>query len=177
MKKLLTICAFLASTTMFAQNQLQNEATGMITFALDRVAQLADAIPDDKYSWAPSDEVRPVAGVVGHVISVNYFFGSKLGGIMPDGVNPMSIEKDLTTKAELTEALKKSTDFLLAAIKEVDDADLANKVEFPFPGEYTTMSAILIAQGHANEHLGQLIAYARSNGITPPWSAAATADN
>ena len=82
----------------------------------------------------------------------------------------MTIEKDLTTKAELTEALKKSTDFVLAAIKEVDDDALGNKVEFPFPGEYTTMTAILIAQGHCNEHLGQLIAYARSNGITPPWS-------
>jgi hypothetical protein len=43
-------------------------------------------------------------------------------------------------------------------------------VEFPFPGEFTSMSAILISLGHTNEHLGQLIAYARMNGITPPWS-------
>ena len=43
-------------------------------------------------------------------------------------------------------------------------------VRFPFPGEYTSMSAILIALAHSNEHLGQLIAYARMNKIAPPWS-------
>ena len=170
MKKFLTICALLVSSTMFAQNQVQNEASGMITFAAGRVGELAAAFPDDKYSWAPQEGVRSVAGVIGHVISANYFFGSKLGGTMPEGVNPMTIEQDLTTKSELTEALKKSTDFLIGAIKAVDDGALGDKVEFPFPGEYTTMTAILIAQGHCNEHLGQLIAYARSNGITPPWS-------
>ena len=170
MKQVLTICALLVSSTLFAQNQMQNEASGMITFAANRVSELAEAFPEDKYSWAPQEGVRSVAGVIGHVISANYFFGSKLGGTVPEGVNPMTIEKDLTTKAELTAALKNSTDFVLAAIKEVDDDALGNKVEFPFPGEYTTMTAILIAQGHCNEHLGQLIAYARSNGITPPWS-------
>ena len=170
MKKILTICALLVSSTVFAQSQMQNEAAGMITFAANRVGELAEAFPEDKYSWAPQEGVRSVAGVIGHVISANYFFGSKLGGTVPEGVNPMTIEQDLTTKAELTEALKNSTDFVLDAIKNVDDSALGDKVEFPFPGEYTTMTAILIAQGHCNEHLGQLIAYARSNGITPPWS-------
>jgi uncharacterized damage-inducible protein DinB len=170
MKKILTICALLASSTMFAQSQMQNEASGMITFAANRAAELAEAFPEDKYSWAPQEGVRSVAGVIGHIISANYFFGSKLGATIPEGVNPMTIESELTTKAELTAALKQSTEFIVGAVKGVDDAALANKVEFPFPGEYTTMTAILIAQGHCNEHLGQLIAYARSNGITPPWS-------
>jgi hypothetical protein len=47
---------------------------------------------------------------------------------------------------------------------------MTKKVEFPFPGEYTDMSAVLISVGHSNEHLGQLVAYARMNGITPPWN-------
>jgi hypothetical protein len=59
---------------------------------------------------------------------------------------------------------------VIGAIKNTNDAALAKKVEFPFPGEFTSMSAILISLGHTNEHLGQLIAYARMNGITPPWS-------
>ena len=175
MKISLTICALLLSSTLFAQ-QVQKETSGMITFAADRVSQLAEAIPEDKYSWSPEEGVRSVAGVIAHVISANYFFGSKLGGMMPEGVNPQTIEQDLTTKAELTEALKQSTDFVVSAINAVENDDLGNKVEFPFPGEYTTMTAILIAQSHCNEHLGQLIAYARSNGITPPWSQA-TAEN
>jgi hypothetical protein len=58
---------------------------------------------------------------------------------------------------------------MIKAIKTTMDAALATKVQFPF-GEFTSMSAILIALGHSNEHLGRLIAYARMNGITPPWS-------
>jgi len=169
MRKFLTICAFLASSTLFAQ-QVQNETSGMISFAADRIAQLAEAIPADKYSWAPEDGVRSVAGVVGHVISANYFFGSKLGGTLPEGINPQAIEKELTTKEQLVPALKKSTEFVLSAVNGVSNDALNDKIEFPFPGDFTTMSAILIAQGHCNEHLGQLIAYARSNGVTPPWS-------
>ena len=169
MRKILTICAFLVSSTLFAQ-QVQKETSGMISFAADRVAQLAEAIPADKYSWAPEEGVRSVAGVVGHMISANYFFGSKMGGTMPEGINPQNIEKELTTKEQLIPALKKSTEFVLNAINGVSNDALDDKVEFPFPGEYTTMTAILITQGHCNEHLGQLIAYARSNGVTPPWS-------
>lgn len=169
MRKTLTICAFLVSSTLFAQ-QVQKETTGMISFAADRVAQLAEAIPADKYSWAPEDGVRSVAGVVVHVISANYFFGSKMGATMPEGINPQNLEKELTTKEELIPALKKSTEFIINAINGVSNDAMDDKVEFPFPGEYTTMTAILIAQGHCNEHLGQLIAYARSNGVTPPWS-------
>ena len=142
----------------------------MITFASDRIGQLAEAIPDDKYSWAPSEGVRDVAGVIAHVVSANYFFGSKMGATMPEGINPQEMEAKLKTKADCIAALKKSTDFVLGAINAVENDALDDKVEFPFPGEYTTMTAILIAQGHCNEHLGQLIAYARANGIVPPWS-------
>ena len=83
-----------------------------------------------------------------------------------------TLEKDLKTKDAIEKELKRSYDVIIEAIKNTKDNTLANKVEFPFPGEYTSMSTILIALGHSNEHLGQLIAYARVNGIVPPWSAA-----
>lgn len=170
MKKVLLICALFASATTFAQNQVQTETSNMISMAAGRVMQLAEAIPEDKYTWSPEDGVRSVSGVLVHVVSANYFFGMKMGGTLPEGVNMETLEQDLKTKADLTSALKQSTDFITSSIKSVGDDALANKIEFPFPGEYTTMSAILIAQGHCNEHLGQLIAYSRMNGITPPWS-------
>jgi len=81
-----------------------------------------------------------------------------------------TIEKDLTTKDALAAELKRSFAVVTDAIKSTPDASLTGKVEFPFPGEFTTMSTILIVVGHANEHLGQLIAYSRMNGITPPWN-------
>jgi uncharacterized damage-inducible protein DinB len=170
MKKLLTLCVLLSSTLSFAQNQVQNETSNMISFASGHIMQLAEAIPEDKYDWSPAEGVRSVSGVLYHVISANYFFGTKMGGSLPSGVNMETLEQDLKTKSDLAAALKKSSDFIVATIKEVDDNVLGNKVEFPFPGEYTVMTAILIAQSHCNEHLGQLIAYGRMNGVTPPWS-------
>jgi uncharacterized damage-inducible protein DinB len=134
--------------------------------------QLPTAIPADKYSWVPQTGVRSVAEVCAHIISANYFFGSTLGGKIPDGVKMETIEKDLKTKEAIAAELKRSYEMMIAAVKNTKDAALPTKVEFPFPGEYTNMSAILISLSHSNEHLGQLIAYARMNGITPPWSQA-----
>ena len=170
MKQLITILAFFVTSSIFAQNQVQTETTNMINFAAGRVMQLAEAIPTEKYDWSPGEGVRSVAGVCAHVVSTNYFFAMKLGAALPEGINLQTVEQDLTTKEALLPALKQSTELIVNAIKAVNDGALGDKVEFPFPGEYTTMTAILIAQGHCNEHLGQLIAYGRMNGITPPWS-------
>ena len=170
MKNLLTLVAVLICMNAFAQGQLQKEASGSLAYSSSQVMQLAQAIPADKYAWTPQAGVRSFAGVFAHIISANYFFASKLGATIPATVKMETIEKDLTTKDQIAAALKQSYDLMIGAIKSVKDGDLAKKVEFPFPGEYTDMSAVLIACGHSNEHLGQLVAYSRMNGITPPWS-------
>lgn len=170
MKKSLIICALFVSANVLGQKIVQNESANMLMFTAGKMMQLAEAIPEDKYSWAPQEGVRDVAGVLKHTISANYFFATKLGAALPDGVNMETLEQDLKTKAQLSAALKQSTDLIVEAIKGVEDSTLGDKMEFPFPGEYTTTSAILIALTHCNEHLGQLIAYGRANEITPPWS-------
>lgn len=170
MKKLLLALALFACAPVFAQDQFQTETTNMIQFAAGRAAQLAEAIPADKYDWSPGEGVRSISGVIVHIISANYFFATKLGAALPEGVNMGTLEQDLTTKEALVPALKQSTETLVGAIKNVETSTLDDEIEFPAPGDYTTMSAVLIAQGHCNEHLGQLIAYGRMNGITPPWS-------
>jgi uncharacterized damage-inducible protein DinB len=170
---LVVVAALLLSMSAFSQGQFQKESAGSLTFVSGQVMQLAQAIPADKFSWSPkAGDVRSVAEVCAHIISANYFFASKLGAKIPDGVNMQTLEKDLKTKDQITSEFKRSYDLMINAIKNTKDASLPNKVEFPFPGEFTSMTAILIALGHSNEHLGQLIAYARMNGITPPWTAA-----
>jgi uncharacterized damage-inducible protein DinB len=170
MKKLLLFPAVLLSLSVFGQGQLQKEASGNLSFSSGQVMQLAEAIPAEKYAWAPQAGTRSFAEVFAHIISGNYFFSSKLGGKIPEGVKMETLEKDLKTKEAIAAALKQSYESIITAVKNIKDGDLAKKVEFPFPGEYTDMSAVLIAAGHSNEHLGQLIAYSRMNGITPPWS-------
>ncbi len=171
MKKILTIAAlFLISLPAFCQGQFQKESAGSLAFVSGHVMQLAQAIPADKYAWSPEPGVRSVAQVCAHIISANYFFASKLGAKIPDGVKMETLEMDLKTKDAIAAELKRSYEVVTNAIKNTKDASLASKVEFPFSGDYTSMTAILIVLGHSNEHLGQLIAYGRMNGITPPWS-------
>lgn len=172
MKKLLTIAALFLSIQAFCQGQFQRETAGSLSYISGHVMQLAQAIPADKYSWSPQPGVRSIAQVCAHIISANYFFASRLGGKIPEDVNMETLEMDLKTKEAIASELKRSYEIIIAAIKNTPDASLASKVEFPFPGEFTSMSAILIALGHSNEHLGQLIAYARTNKVAPPWSGA-----
>lgn len=153
-----------------AQQQVQNESANMLSQASDKIVQLAEAASTDLYSYSPEEGVKSFAGVLQHVISANYFFAMKLGASLPDGVNMETIEEDYKTKEQLIPAVKESLETISSAIKSVDDDALGDKLEFPFPGEYTKMSAILIALSHGNEHLGQLIAYSRVNGLAPPWS-------
>jgi len=170
MKKILTLAALLIAFHAFSQGQFQRETAGSIEFVSGHVMQLTQAIPADKYSWSPQAGVRSVAQVCAHIISANYYFGSKLGATIPTDVKMETLEKDLKTKEAIAAELKRSYEFVLTAVKNTPDADLSKKVEFPFPGEFTGMTAILIIAGHSNEHLGQLIAYARMNNIAPPWS-------
>jgi uncharacterized damage-inducible protein DinB len=170
MKTLLTLAIALFSVQAFSQGQFQQETAGSISFASGQIMMLTQAIPADKYAWTPQTGVRTAAQVCAHIVSANYFFASKLGAKIPDGVKMESLEADLKTKEAIAAELKRSFDLVVGAIKNVPDASLKNKVELPFPGEYTQMTACLILVAHANEHLGQLIAYARSNNIIPPWN-------
>lgn len=170
MKGLITVLVLFIATETFCQGQFQKESVGSLTYVSGHVKDLAKAIPAEKYSYTPQQGVRSIADVCAHIISANYFFGSKLGAKIPADVKMETIEKDLKTKDAIEKELTRSYEILINAIKNTKDASLPNKVEFPFPGEYTEMTAILISLAHSNEHLGQLIAYARMNGITPPWS-------
>ena len=170
MKKLFTVVALLISVQAFSQGQVQRETAGSIGFAQSQIMMLVAAIPADKFGWAPGPGVRSVSEVCAHIIGGNYLFATALGAKVPADLKLETLEKDLKTKEAVTAELKRSFEILSTAIKGTKDDALATKVVFPFPGEYTMMSAMLISMGHANEHLGQLIAYARVNGIVPPWS-------
>lgn len=170
LKNTMTIIAMLLCFSAFSQGQLQKEAAGTIDFASGKIMQLAEAVPEDKYSWTPQEGVRSFKDVLTHIISANYFFASKMGAQIPEDVNMQTVEQDLKTKAEVTAALKQSYDVIIKAVENTKDEALPIKVEYPFPGEFTNMSSILIGISHTHEHLGQLIAYARMNDVKPPWS-------
>ncbi|MDQ8205389.1 DinB family protein [Pelagicoccus sp. SDUM812003] len=142
---------------------------GGYDYAIGHLMQLAEAIPADTYDWAPAEGVRTVEKTLLHVAAANYMLAAKLGATLPSGVEPMSIESKDHDKESAIETLKASIDLAKKTIAELEEEDLATKVEF-FGMQQNKMFIVLTIGAHANEHLGQLIAYARSNDITPPWS-------
>jgi uncharacterized damage-inducible protein DinB len=138
-----------------------------------QLVSLAEAIPAEKYAWRPADGVRSVSEVYVHVAAGNYLLGSMLGVKRPEGTGP-DMEKKIRDKATIVPGLKASYDYVRGAINGLSDADLDRKVNF-FGTEITERAVLLRAVGHSHEHLGQAIAYARMNGITPPWTAAEAA--
>jgi uncharacterized damage-inducible protein DinB len=131
---------------------------------------LAEATPPGKFGWRPAEGVRSVSEVYMHVAGGNYLFLGFAGVKAPDGISP-SMEKDVTDKAAVIEAMKKSFAHLRAGVASISDADLDKPVKL-FGHDTTVRGVLLIAATHEHEHLGQSIAYARMNGIVPPWTAA-----
>jgi uncharacterized damage-inducible protein DinB len=136
-------------------------------FAVLLAAAVPDAIPQEAYGWKPMEGVRSVSEAIMHMASANYFFAGQLGAAAPEGVDTDNMEA-ITDKAACVKALKESSAHLAKAFNGVADPNAEMEI-FGRPGVVEDM--MLIAIGHVHEHFGQLIAYARSNQVVPPWSA------
>lgn len=138
--------------------------------AQTKLTQLAEAIPQEKYSWRPGQGVRSVSEVFMHVASSNYYFPQFVGAQVQSPLG-RDAENTVTNKAEVVASLKRAFDQMRTVMSNVRDADL-DKTTSIFGRQSTYRYALLLAVTHAHEHLGQMIAYARSNGVVPPWSMA-----
>ena len=137
--------------------------------AQKKLMALAEAMPAEKYTWRPGEGVRSVGEVFAHVAGGNYFIPTLWGAKPPAGVDPRGFDKEAGDKAKTIDTLKKSFDAVKQAIAAVPDAELGKTVKI-FDHDGTVREVILIIATHAHEHLGQSIAYARTNGVVPPWS-------
>jgi uncharacterized damage-inducible protein DinB len=134
-----------------------------------KLTNLAGAVPQEKYGWRPAPGIRSVSEVYVHVAGGNYLLPSFMGVKMPAGID-RDMEKTITEKAKVIETLKKSLEHAKSVAENLSDADLDKKVK-TFGGREMTQRALLSAMlNHMHEHLGQSIAYARMNGVAPPWS-------
>lgn len=149
---------------------LKGEMLMNISGAEDKLNQLAAAIPEDKYSWRPAEGVRSPAEVFMHVAGANYGIPSFWGVKPPEGFDFKTYEKSLTKKADIQKALEASFAYMKAALAAASDEDLAKPAEF-FGFKTTVRGGYLLVLSHVHEHLGQMIAYARMNGVVPPWTA------
>jgi uncharacterized damage-inducible protein DinB len=142
----------------------------------DKLVGLAEAIPEEDYDWRPMEGVRSVAEVFQHVAADNYLLPAIAGipapestGIVPeDYATVQAYEGREATKAEILAELQASFDHLAAAAAQSrGDLDASYQA---FGSDFTGGSLWTMTVTHLHEHLGQAIAYARSNEVVPPWS-------
>ncbi len=142
---------------------------GEWTHVSRQLIALAEAIPAEKYSWRPAPGVRSTGEVFMHIAGTNFYFLSRMGHKVPADFESVDVEKVATQKTKVIDWLQRSLDAVRDAHATVTAAELKKTEKFlghdaTYEGFYLRM---LI---HANEHMGQLVAYARMNGVVPPWS-------
>jgi len=176
-KVLFVSLALFISTLAFAQETvLVKEFVGQIVFVQSRITQLADAVPQSAYEWRPEEGVRSVSEVYLHVAFSNYMTVIISGGTVSKDMGfEMDFSKEkvwdiqTTDKTVILEKVNESFEILKERVSNLTEEDLNREVEF-FGMKMSTRNFIISMIAHTHEHLGQSIAYARTNHITPPWS-------
>jgi len=129
---------------------------------------LAEATPEEKFAWRPAPGVRSTSEVFMHIALANFYLLSVTGPKMPADMKE-GLEKSVTSKADVIGWLKRSLDAVKSAHMAVTPKDLERKVRIA-DRDATVDGMYLRIIVHANEHMGQLIAYARMTGVAPPWA-------
>jgi len=177
-KKTHFVCLILFFTTIgFAEQPvLVKEFVGQIVYVQGKILQLAEAVPQSAYEWRPEEGVRSVSEVYLHIASSNYLTVTVTGGTVPketgfemDFSKAHAWDTQTTDKTEIMEKVSESFETLKERVGMLTEEDLNREVEV-FGMTMTIRNFIISMIGHTHEHLGQSIAYARINGVTPPWS-------
>lgn len=137
-----------------------------------QLVQLAEAIPAEKYSWRPGPGVRSVSEVSMHIALANFYLLSTTGPRMPpepeDPANA-TMERAMVAKPQVIAFLRRSLVAVATAHAGMPPGDASRRVVIEgHPSTVDFMYLRILA--HANEHMGQMIADARVNGVVPPWS-------
>ncbi len=134
-----------------------------------QLVALAEAIPAEKYAWRPAPGVRSTSEVFMHTAMANFYLLSVTGPKLPADMTSQEMEKTVTAKADVIGWLKRSLEAVKTARAALKPGDLQRKVKI-MDRDAAVDGMYLRIIVHANEHMGQLVAYARVNGIAPPWS-------
>ncbi len=172
---------FLAAILLIAINSISSanppdqpvfvqEYIGQMNFIEGRLLDLEGAMPQKLMGWEPADEVRNTAQVYLHVAEANHMLVSFMKGEEMKGEQG-AMEKSTTDKEEIAKMLKDSFTAVKEAAANLTEDDLNKMVQTPFGMEMSMRNFMISLLNHTHEHLGQGIAYARMNGITPPWTA------
>jgi uncharacterized damage-inducible protein DinB len=150
------------------ESTLKSDLVRELKYAERRAVALAEAVPAEKYSWRPMEGVASFAEVFMHLITNKHYLLSVTGVAAPDNLGRDQVKK-IKDKELIVGLLKEAYAKAISTIENTPPEDLNREVEFFWkPARVATVYNRLVI--HSHEHVGQLIAYARTNHIVPPWS-------
>jgi len=170
--------------TVFATPLAAQTAPGLrgdlikdITELEEKLTSLGNVMTVAQWDWRPGAGVRSVGEVLMHVAADNYFMPAAMGTAAPahtkinatDFAALQTFEKQKLDKAATLAEMKTSFDHLRTFIAAVPESRMNETIKV-FGSDYTVRAFLVMATTHLHEHLGQMIAYARSNGVKPSWS-------
>ena len=139
---------------------------------------LAEAM-SGKYDWRPAEGVRSTGEVFSHVAGANFILPAIVGIEPPESMRAPTMQEMMgkmqaleaeTDEAAIRDRLHHSFMHMKHAVAQVPDAELETMIKL-FGSDTTKRAALVLMVSHMHEHLGQLIAYARSSDVVPPWNA------
>ncbi|MDG1571289.1 DinB family protein [Robiginitalea sp. M366] len=169
MKKLSVVLLGLVAFSAWSQEAVVVPGiSGMLEQTQGNIISLAEAFSEEQMNWRPAEGIRSVGETILHTAAANYYIAMRMGYAIPEGVDIMQMET-IEGKAAIIDTYKQSCAFIAEVMGLVKEGTLGEEVDLGFT-KLNRLSSLLVILEHNGEHKGQLIAYARSNGVVPPWS-------
>ncbi|MGQ0766401.1 MAG: DinB family protein [Gemmatimonadota bacterium] len=174
---LLVVASAVPAAAQPAQKGMMSEMTTAVKELEDKLVALAKALPDKAFEWRPATGVRSSGEVLLHVAADNYLIPGALGFQVPvetgikgnDYSTAQAYEQRKLNRQQTMVELERSFAWLRQQMEATTDRDMEKQITM-FGSAMPMRRGWLLATNHLHEHLGQLIAYARTNGVVPPWS-------
>jgi len=153
---------------------IAESVSGPLQFAEGNFLAVAEAMPEDKYSFIPKvgnfDGVRSFGEQVKHVACAQFAFFNEFEGKKPPDDCEKGGHDPARTKAELIKYLKDSFDYSNGVVATLTAKNALDRVEGVYAGPNSKLGISVIAVWHITDHYGQLVEYLRLNGIVPPMT-------
>jgi uncharacterized damage-inducible protein DinB len=168
-----TLAALAIPAALAAQNgdnaALRRELVTHFNTSMSKLIALAEAMPADRFAWKPEKDAMPVGQVYAHIARYNYHYpASAMGVASPSDIKLDTLEA-MRDKAQLVQLLRRSAEHVRTAVAAMPVEQLETTTTL-YGRRVPQWAVLLQLVAHMNEHLGQSIAYARSNNVIPPWS-------
>ena len=162
-------CATPALSAQSAATDYRDEFLSHFGRSSMKMTRLAAAMPESVYTWSPGEGVMSVARVYMHIARYNYLYlDGSLGITAPEGVDWRNFES-VSDKATIEAALAASIEHVRQHVAAMSEDDLTRMTTL-YGREVPGWAVLFQLLSHMNEHVGQSVAYARMNGVVPPWS-------